>query len=157
MKKVILFIFCFMAFFSFDNVFAISKEEFLKEIEKGYVINGKEFKLSDEDFVKIKKHINDNNISEENLDFLMRKVDEIVLIIENGDSSSIYELTEEEVNSISDIINEMSAKTGIKLDNKASITETATETSNSITPLIILFVICAVFAGIIVLLKLGED
>ena len=157
MKRVVLFIFCFMAIFSFDNAFAITKEEFLNEIEKGYIIKGNEFKLSDEDFAKVEKHINENNISEENLDFLMRKVDEIILIIENGDSENIYELTEEEINSISDIINEMSAKTGIELSNKASINDNNSESSNSITPVIILFLAFAIVAGVLVLLKLGED
>ena len=157
MKKFFIVILSCLFIFSIDNAFAITKDELIKEIEEGYMINDSLFKLSEEDLKKVEGYIKNNDISEENLDFIMRKIDEIVIIIDRGNSTNLYELSEDEIKEINLIIDEMLDKTGIEIADRHALTAQKDEENSLSTPMAVALVAFIVVAGLIALLKVGSE
>lgn len=155
MKKCFLVLLSCLFIFSIDEALAITKDELTKEIKDGYTINDSLFKLSEEDFKKVEGYLNNNNITEENLDFLMRKIDEIVLIIDRGNSTNLYELSEEEIDEINLIIDEMIEKTGIEVANRHGLTAKTEESNNSGSIMAIVLVGFVLVAGLIAFIKVS--
>ncbi len=107
----------------FNNVYAMSKNDLEEKLIKSYTINGTTFQASDSDITKIKRYIKQNDISESDADYISKKVDEAIDIIEESGVKSLNELTKKDREKLVSICNDVSEHTAIKVTaSKKTIT-----------------------------------
>ena len=113
MKKIL---YVLVAVFSLGilNVNAITKEELQDKITKSYTINGEIWQVEEKDYVLIERYFNQNEISENDLEYISKKIDEVVLYLEQGNAKNPSEVTEEEIDYLIQVVNDVSSKTAIK-------------------------------------------
>jgi len=82
MKKILSIILMIGCIFCLNlNVNAKTEDELLAYLSKSFTIAGKEVKLLDSDIVKVERYLSENNITDENVDKIIGKIDEIVAIM----------------------------------------------------------------------------
>lgn len=122
MKKVLLVVIATVMLFV-SNVFAMSKSDLEEKLTKAYTINGVTFQASDSDITKIKRYIKQNDISESDADYISKKVDEAVKVIDESGVTSLNRLPKKYREELVDICNDVTKHTDIKVTaSKKSIT-----------------------------------
>lgn len=123
MKKGLLIVIATILLFGFTNVSAMSKSDLEKKLTKAYTINGTTFQASDSDITKIKRYIKQNDISESDADYISKKVDEAIDVIEDSGVKSLNDLSKKYREKLVSICNDVSEHTAIKVTaSKKSIT-----------------------------------
>ena len=90
--KNILCLVLFVCLFSVVNVNAMSKEELKNKITKTYTINGVGFKLSAAKIAQAENYLDNNDITESDMDYISNKIDEAVSMIEGYGVTNLNQL-----------------------------------------------------------------
>jgi len=97
------------------NVNAATEEGLIDYLSKTFVIAGKEVKLTAADKVKVERYLADNEVSAENCDKIIEKVDEIVAIMNKAGVSDPLKLSKEKRQEVLSIAKEAATLAGASL------------------------------------------
>ena len=169
MKKIFI-LFVLFYFFSSFSCFAMTKEELKEKIKNGYVINGEEFKLTEAQYIEVERYLNNNEISEKDINIISNKMDEAKNIIEDSGAKNISELPSEKKEELMGVVEDISSSTDIKISvNKDSISiynsngtlftkvDDSVEYTDSFSPLVFASVILSILGLSIVTFKVVKE
>ena len=148
----------------------MTKEELKEKIKNGYVINGEEFKLTEAQYVEVERYLNNNEISEKDINIISNKMDEAKNIIEDSGAKNISELPSEKKEELMGVVEDISSSTDIKISvNKDSISiynsngtlftkvDDSVEYTDSFSPLVFASVILSILGLSIVTFKVVKE
>jgi len=115
MKRIICAVLLAVSVLGLTSVNAMTKEELKAKLTSTYEVNGVKFKATDSQIVQIERYINTNNISDYDAEFISKKIDEAVAIVEKGNATSLSELTGKEKEALISLVNDITTQTDIKL------------------------------------------
>ncbi len=115
MKKIVYVVLAAAMLFTTTSVSAMTESELAEKLTKTYEINGVMFSATNAQKVEIERYFRENEVPEADLDFISKKFDEALAIIEKGDATSIEELTSSEKDQIVALFNEVSEKTKVRI------------------------------------------
>lgn len=116
MKKLrnILCLVLFVCLFGVVNVNAMSKEELKNKITKTYTINGATFKLSAAKKAQVENYLDNNDISESDMNYISNKIDEAISMVEEYGVTSIDQLSTTQKNELKKLVTDVSNNTAVK-------------------------------------------
>lgn len=82
-----------MLFGNMTSARAITKNELKTKMTSSYTINGSTFKLADDKSVLVERYLQQNNLSEAELNYISTKVDEVLAILRTSNATSIETLS----------------------------------------------------------------
>lgn len=104
----------FVCLFSVVNVNAMSKEELKNKITKTYTINGATFKLSAAKIAQAENYLDNNDITESDMDYISNKIDEAVSMIEGYGVTNLNQLSNTQKNELKTLVTDVSNNTAVK-------------------------------------------
>lgn len=114
MKKLFLMVIGVVALLS-TNVDAMTEKELQQKLTKEYTINGVSFKLDSSYVSQVERYLNENEVSSSDADYISKKVDEVVKVIEAGNAKDIKSLSKSEKDKLKSIASEVSSNTDVKV------------------------------------------
>lgn len=115
MKKIFLAVLATVLFISATSVDAMTKDELKNKLTASYTVNGSSIQVSSSQATLIERYLQQNDISSSDADYIAKKVDEALAVMEAGNARSLNELTKSEKNRIIAIIGDVSNKTAVKI------------------------------------------
>ena len=114
MKKLFLMVIGVVALLS-TSVNAMTEKELQQKLTKEYTINGVSFKLDSSYVSQLERYLNENEVSSKDADYISKKVDEVVKVIESGNAKDIKSLSKSEKDKLKNIASEISSNTDVKV------------------------------------------
>ena len=114
MKKLFLMVIGVVALLS-TNVDAMTEKELQQKLTKEYTINGVSFKLDSSYVSQLERYLNENEVSSKDADYISKKVDEVVKVIEAGNAKDIKSLSKSEKDKLKNIASEISSNTDVNV------------------------------------------
>lgn len=114
MKKLFLMVIGVVALLS-TNVDAMTEKELQQKLTKEYTINGVSFKLDSSYVSQLERYLNENEVSSKDANYISKKVDEVVKVIEAGNAKDIKSLSKSEKDKLKNIASEISSNTDVKV------------------------------------------
>jgi len=114
MKKLFLMVIGVVALLS-TNVDAMTEKELQQKLTKEYTINGVSFKLDSSYVSQVERYLNENEVSSKDADYISKKVDEVVKVIESGNAKDIKSLSKSEKDKLKNIASEISSNTDVNV------------------------------------------
>lgn len=122
MRKILVSIFvlvlvltCFMTVAN-----AATKDELIAAVSKTYTVAGKKVSLSNSDLVKVKRYVSENEISSENADAIIAKIDEAVNLMDKEGTSDPTKLSKSKKEELLNIAKEAASLAGASLTYDAN-------------------------------------
>ena len=114
MKKLFLMVIGVVALLS-TNVDAMTEKELQQKLTKEFTINGVTFKLDSSYVSQLERYLNENEVSSKDADYISKKVDEVVKVIEAGNAKDIKSLSKSEKDKLKNIASEISSNTDVNV------------------------------------------
>lgn len=122
MKKlatVTLLIVMLVAFLA-GTVNAATESELLEYLSQEFTVGGETISISESDKVKIERYLNENEVTEEQADYVIAKVDEAVSILQSAGETDLTKLSREDKDSLISIANDAASELGLSVSYDAS-------------------------------------
>ena len=122
MKKlatVTLLIVMLVAFLA-GTVNAATESELLDYLSKEFTIGGETISISASDKVKIERYLNENEVTAEQADSIIAKVDEAIAVLEAAGETDLTKLSQEDKSKLVDIANSAASVLGLSVSYDAS-------------------------------------
>ncbi len=113
MKKILILL-LILSLGCMQSINAMTKEQFTEKLSQTYNINGYEFKASKDHLVQLERYLNQNELSESDMDYISEKFDEAIEILKSEPIRSIEEVTISQKSKLIPIVNDISSKTSVK-------------------------------------------
>lgn len=114
MKKRFLILTLLVAFVGLVNVKAATENDLLNKISQEYVVDGEVVKATSYQVNEAKRYLNKYEVSEEDCDFIIAKIDEIYELAKKDKAKSFTELSSSSKAKAVSIVAEISNKTSVK-------------------------------------------
>lgn len=116
MKKVL---FLFVAvLLTTVSVNAMSKDELKDKLTKSYTINGVTYKLEAGNANMVKTYLEQNEVSEDDCDYIASQVDKAVEIVKNANVTDLSKLSTSSKNELKALVNNVGANTKVPVSIK---------------------------------------
>ena len=115
MKKSIIVALVAFFFVAISSVSAMSESELQSKLSKSYTINGVTYQATSAQKKDIERYFANNELSESDCDYISAKVDEIVAVVTESGVKNVKDLSSSYKNKITGILNDVAAKTGVKV------------------------------------------
>ena len=102
------------------TVNAATESELLEYLSKDFTVGGETVSISESDKVKIERYLNENEVTEEQADYVISKVDEAVAILQSAGETDLTKLSREDKDSLISIANDAADELGLSLSYDAS-------------------------------------
>lgn len=102
------------------TVNAATESELLNYLSKDFTVAGETISISESDKVKVERYLNENEVTEEQADNIIAKVDEVIAIMNEAGESDITKLSREDKDKIISIANGVADELGLTLSYDAS-------------------------------------
>lgn len=102
------------------TVNAATESELLNYLSKEFTVAGEKVSISEADKVKIERYLNDNEVTAEQADSIIAKVDEVIAIMDEAGETDLTKLSQEDKNKIISIANSAAEELGLTLSYDAS-------------------------------------
>lgn len=102
---------------------AATESELLAYVSKTFTIAGEEVSISASDKVKVERYLNEYEVTEEQADQVVAKIDEVVAIMNEAGVSDLTKLSQEDKQRVIAIANEAASILGLELKYDASTKE----------------------------------
>lgn len=102
------------------NVNAATKSELSAYLTKTHTVAGEEVSLSESDKVKVERYLSENDVTEEQADKIIAKVDEAIAVMNEAGVSDITKLSKEDKEKLVNIANEAASVLGLTISYDAS-------------------------------------
>ena len=112
MKKIIIMI-AFVLCLGIVNVKAATESELLAKLSAGYVVDGETVKATDYQISEAKRYLDKYEVSEEDCDFIIAKIDEIYELAKADKAKSFTELSDASKTKAVAIVAEIKEKTSV--------------------------------------------
>ena len=122
MKKlatVTLLIVMLVAFLA-GTVNAATESELLEYLSKDFTVGGKTISISAADKVKIERYLNENEVTAEQADSIIAKVDEAVAVLEKAGETDLTKLSQADKDKLVNIANSAASVLGLSISYDAS-------------------------------------
>lgn len=115
MKKITLVLLLAVGLLVTTNVSAMTEAELKAKLTDTYTVNGRTEKVNSSVVVQIERYLDENEISSEDCDYIAKKVDEAIALIEKGSATEWSKLSAAEVEDLMAIADDVSNKTSVKV------------------------------------------
>ena len=102
------------------TVNAATESELLEYLSKDFTVGGETVSISESDKVKIERYLNENEVTEEQADYVISKVDEAVAVLQSAGETDLTKLSREDKDSLISIANDAADELGLSLSYDAS-------------------------------------
>ena len=102
------------------TVNAATESELLEYLSQEFTVGGETVSISEADKVKIERYLNENEVTAEQADAVIAKVDEAVAVLEAAGETDITKLSQEDKNKLMGIANDAASTLGLSLSYDAS-------------------------------------
>ena len=102
------------------TVNAATESELLEYLSQEFTVGGETVSISEADKVKIERYLNENEVTAEQADAVIAKVDEAVAVLEAAGETDITKLSQEDKNKLMGIANDAASVLGLSLSYDAS-------------------------------------
>ncbi len=102
------------------TVNAATESELLDYLSKEFTVAGEKVSISEADKVKIERYLNDNEVTAEQADSIIAKVDEVIAIMDEAGETDLTKLSQADKNKIISIANSAAEELGLTLSYDAS-------------------------------------
>lgn len=102
------------------TVNAATESELLEYLSQEFKVGGETISISAEDKVKIERYLNENEVTAEQADSIIAKVDQVIAILEEAGETDLTKLSREDKDRIMAIANEAASVLGLTLSYDAS-------------------------------------
>ena len=102
------------------TVNAATESELLDYLSKEFTVAGEKVSISEADKVKIERYLNDNEVTAEQADSIIAKVNEVIAIMDEAGETDLTKLSQEDKNKIISIANSAAEELGLTLSYDAS-------------------------------------
>lgn len=102
------------------TVNAATESELLNYLSKEFTVGGETVSISASDKVKIERYLNENEVTAEQADSIIAKVDEAIAIMEAAGESDITKLSQADKDKLMSIANSAASELGLSLSYDAS-------------------------------------
>ena len=102
------------------TVNAATESELLEYLSQEFTVGGEKISISEADKVKIERYLNENEVTAEQADAVIAKVDEAVAVLEAAGETDITKLSQEDKNKLMGIANDAASVLGLSLSYDAS-------------------------------------
>lgn len=132
MKKK--FIVALAAFFVFGlvNVSAMSESELQNKLTKAYTVNGVTYQATAAQKKDIERYLANNEITESDADYIAAQIDNIIAVVKESGVKDLNKLSSSYKNQITNILNDIANKTGIKVSVKNGSVAVYNKNSNEL-------------------------
>ncbi len=114
MKKIIALFLIIITGASTVTVNAMTKEELKNKLFATYDLNGHELRASEDYKVQFERYLNQNELSESDMDYIAEKFDEAIKILQSENISSLEEITISQKSKLIPLINDVTNRTSVK-------------------------------------------
>lgn len=114
MKKGLIALFAALSLVGITNVEAMSKDELKTKLTASYTINGAVFKLDSAQVVQLERYLDSYELSSDDADYISKKVDEAIAVIDASDVKSIDALSKQDRSKLSKLVSDVSNNTSVK-------------------------------------------
>ena len=97
------------------KVGAMSKDELLNKIKAGYTINGETVKVDSSYVTMAERYLNNNNISASDADYIAKKIDAGIAILQANNVTDPNKLSSSAKNEIKAVASDISNSTSVKV------------------------------------------
>lgn len=102
------------------TVNAATESELLEYLSKEFTVGGETVSISESDKVKIERYLNENEVTAEQADYVIGKVDEAIAILQSAGETDLTKLSREDKDSLISIANDAASELGLSVSYDAS-------------------------------------
>lgn len=102
------------------TVNAATESELLDYLSQEFTVGGETISISASDKVKIERYLNENEVTAEQADSIIAKVDEAIAVLEAAGETDLTKLSQEDKSKLVDIANSAASVLGLSVSYDAS-------------------------------------